>query len=87
MDKEILLGDKMRLVLFRELKRLLIFLAIGVFLIVFNQDIGTWKYPMGFTQEWIERARFLGWLILAGAYPLSLLIRFFVYLLKIMKDS
>ncbi len=51
-------------------------------MILFNPDVGTWKYPLGFTQEWTERARLLGWIILVGGYPFSLLIRLVSYLFK-----
>jgi hypothetical protein len=77
------IGDKNGKTIFlRELKRWLLFIICGGFLIVFNQDVGSWKFPMGATQEWVERARFLGWIIMIGGYPISLLLRLLHHLIK-----
>ncbi|MBI9097180.1 MAG: hypothetical protein JEY91_01820 [Spirochaetaceae bacterium] len=66
----------------REMKRWLIFILLGGFFVLFNPHRDSWKFPMGVTAEWAERGRFLGWMIMTGGYPLSLIIRLLIYLLK-----
>jgi uncharacterized membrane protein YoaT (DUF817 family) len=68
--------------LWKEIKILILFAGIGLFLIIFNPDLGSWKYPMGFTQDVREVLRIIGYGFLIAAYPVFLLIRLTVVLLK-----
>ncbi len=75
-DKTIL-----RKLLWKEFKYLLLFIGLGLFLIVFNPDVGSWKYPLGFTQEVREVLRAVGYGILIAGYPVFLLTRIFASLI------
>ena len=73
---------KGKLIFKKEIKHLALFLLAGGILILFNPERAGWRFPMGFSYEWRERARLLGWILLIGGYPFSLLIRLAAFLIR-----
>jgi hypothetical protein len=69
-------------IFFRELRICLFIVFMGFLFMSTNTDSTAWRYPLSPSPDLAENIRIFGRIVLFGGYPLTIILRLFIKMIK-----